>query len=90
MNIRKIAVKEKSPETVKAIDRAISFIKLKLQPPELPNEIFTKRSALLRYFLPEIFAYYKSSFHADNNVEPFQSCLKALIEIICKGDFQYE
>ncbi len=38
MGIRKIAVKENSTETVKAIDREITFIKLKLQPLELPDE----------------------------------------------------
>ncbi len=37
INIRKIAVKENSTETVKAIDREITFIKLKLQPLELPD-----------------------------------------------------
>lgn len=36
MSIRKIAVKENSTETVKAIDREIHFIKLKLQPLVLP------------------------------------------------------
>lgn len=38
IGIRKIAVKENSTETVKAIDREITFIKLKLQPLELPDE----------------------------------------------------
>ncbi len=37
MNIRKIAVKENAEETVKAIDHEIRFIKLKLQPLELPD-----------------------------------------------------
>lgn len=38
MTIRKAAVKENATETVKIIDREISYIKLKLQPLELPEE----------------------------------------------------
>jgi len=37
--IREIAVKENSVETVKVIDREIGYIKLKLQPLELPDDI---------------------------------------------------
>lgn len=36
--IRKTAVKENAVETVKDIDEEIQFLKLKLQPLELPNE----------------------------------------------------
>ncbi len=38
MLIRKAAVKESATETLKIIDREINYIKLKLQPLELPNE----------------------------------------------------
>ncbi len=38
MRIRKSAVKEKAAETVKEIDEEIRFLKLKLQPIELPEE----------------------------------------------------
>ncbi len=37
-DLRKIAEKENATETVKAIDREIRFIKLKLQPLELPDD----------------------------------------------------
>ncbi len=37
LDIRELAVKEKATETVKRIDRDISFIKLQLQPLELPD-----------------------------------------------------
>lgn len=36
--IRKLAVKENATETVKEIDEEIRFIKLKLQPLELPKD----------------------------------------------------
>ena len=35
--LREIAVKENASETVKAIDEEINYIKLKLQPTELPD-----------------------------------------------------
>ncbi len=38
MRIRKSAVKENAAETVKEIDEEIRFLKLKLQPIELPEE----------------------------------------------------
>ncbi len=38
MRIRKSAVKENAAETVKEIDKEIRFLKLKLQPIELPEE----------------------------------------------------
>lgn len=38
MTLREIAVKENAAETVKRIDRKITYIKLKLQPLELPKE----------------------------------------------------
>lgn len=38
MGIRKTAVKENAAETIKDIDREINYIKLKLQPIELPDE----------------------------------------------------
>lgn len=38
MRIRKAAVKENAVETVKEIDNEIRFLKLKLQPIELPEE----------------------------------------------------
>ncbi len=37
MLIRKDAVKDNATETIKSIDREISFIKLKLDPLELPD-----------------------------------------------------
>jgi len=37
--IREIAVKENAVETVKATDQEIGYIKLKLQPLELPEDI---------------------------------------------------
>lgn len=37
MRIRKLAEKENASETLKEIDREISYIKLTLQPLELPN-----------------------------------------------------
>ena len=36
--IRKVAVKENSVETIKEIDEEIRFLKLKLQPLELPED----------------------------------------------------
>ncbi len=36
--LREIAVEEKAGRTVKAIDKKIDFIKLKLQPLELPDD----------------------------------------------------
>ncbi len=36
--IRRLAVKENATETVKEIDEEINYIKLKLQPIELPEE----------------------------------------------------
>ncbi len=36
--IREIAVEEKAERTVKAIDKKINFIKLKLKPLELPDD----------------------------------------------------
>ena len=36
--IKEIALKENAAETVKAIDTEINYIKLKLQPLELPDE----------------------------------------------------
>ena len=36
--IKEVATKEKATETVKAIDTEIGYIKLKLQPLELPDE----------------------------------------------------
>lgn len=38
LRIRKTALKENAAETVKDIDEEIRFLKLKLQPPELPEE----------------------------------------------------
>ena len=38
MDIREIAVREGAVETVKLIDKQIGFIKLKLQPLQLPEE----------------------------------------------------
>ncbi len=38
MRIRKSAVKENATETVREIDEEIRFLKLKLQPIELPEE----------------------------------------------------
>lgn len=38
ITLREIAVEEKAEKTVKAIDKKIDFIKLKLQPMELPND----------------------------------------------------
>lgn len=38
ISLREIAVEEKAGKTVKAIDKKIDFIKLKLQPMELPND----------------------------------------------------
>lgn len=38
IRIRKTALKENAAETVKDIDEEIRFLKLKLQPPELPEE----------------------------------------------------
>ena len=38
MRIRKSAVKENAAETVREIDDEIRFLKLKLQPIELPEE----------------------------------------------------
>ncbi len=38
MRIRKSAVKENAAETVREIDEEIRFLKLKLQPIELPEE----------------------------------------------------
>lgn len=38
MKIRKIAAEENSPETVKAIDNEIDYIKLKLRPLQLPDD----------------------------------------------------
>ncbi len=37
-DLRRIAEKEGATETVKAIDREILFLKLKLQPLELPDD----------------------------------------------------
>lgn len=38
LRIREAAVKENSAETLKVIDKEIRFLKLKLQPLELPEE----------------------------------------------------
>ena len=38
MRIREVAAKENSSETIKVIDKEISYIKLKLHPLELPDE----------------------------------------------------
>ncbi len=38
MDIREIAVEENATKTLKRIDREIDFIKLKLQPLELPED----------------------------------------------------
>ena len=38
ITLREIAVEEKAEKTVKAIDKKIDFLKLKLQPMELPND----------------------------------------------------
>ncbi len=38
IELRKIAEKEGATETLEAIDREIRFIKLKLQPLELPDD----------------------------------------------------
>lgn len=38
LRIREAAVKENSTETLKVIDKEIRFLKLKLQPMELPEE----------------------------------------------------
>ena len=46
MRIRKAAVKENATETVKEIDNEIRFLKLKLQPIELPEE-WVKKGELM-------------------------------------------
>ncbi len=38
MTIRKAAVKENATDTIKIIDEKIGYIKLKLQPLELPDD----------------------------------------------------
>ncbi len=38
IRIRRLAVKENATETVKEIDEEINYIRLKLQPIELPEE----------------------------------------------------
>lgn len=38
ITLRKSAVKENAVETVKLIDEKIGYLKLKLQPMELPND----------------------------------------------------
>ncbi len=43
VTIRKVAIKEKATETVKLIDEKIGYIKLKLQPLELPDDPTEKK-----------------------------------------------
>ena len=38
ITLREIAAEEKAEKTIKAIDKEIDFLKLKLQPMELPND----------------------------------------------------
>ncbi|MEE1032664.1 MAG: hypothetical protein U0L12_11090 [Ruminococcus sp.] len=38
MRIKRVATKENAVETIKAIDHEIRFLKLKLQPVELPED----------------------------------------------------
>ncbi|MDE7362520.1 MAG: hypothetical protein K2N38_11360 [Oscillospiraceae bacterium] len=38
ITLREIAVEENAVKTIKAIDKKIDFLKLKLQPMELPND----------------------------------------------------